>query len=112
MNTEKTAPAANDDIASALQLALAATQGLAAEGVKVICALANGRRPLLYVDRMPDGVVSGIKRSHPNGFGGTTVVRAAPYCGCQLEWMHDVYSGSQAVALQAAQQRHLEVVRG
>lgn len=112
MNTEKTAPAANDDIASALELALAATRGLTAEGITVICGFANGRRPVLYVDRMPDGVVSVVKRSHPNGSGGTTVVRAAPYCGCQLEWMHDVYNGSQAAALQAAQQRHLEVVRG
>lgn len=112
MNTENTVPAANDDIVSALDLARSATQGLAAEGVKVLFALANGRRPLLYVDRMPDGVVSSIKRSHPNGYGGTTVVRAASYCGCQLEWMHDIYSGGQAAAMQAAQQRSLEVIRG
>ena len=80
------------ELANALALASVATGCLLAEGVRVVAAFANGRRPLLVVDRMPGQLQSVIKMIHPNGRGGRTVVRATRYRGCQLEWMEDVAS--------------------
>lgn len=101
----------NTDIASALVTASAATLLLNLDGVTVIAALANGRRPVLMVTRLPPGVDSVVKRRYPNGMGGTTVVRAAHYEGCQLEYMYDV-PGIAAGALLRADRPVLEVVRG
>lgn len=91
------------ELADALALASTVTRALAGAGVNVIAALANGRRPLLYVDRMPAGVETVVKRSYPNHLGGRTVVRAAHYDGCQLEQMTDLPGGP-------AQVRHLRAV--
>lgn len=111
MNTESRACGANEVIASALELAREATHRLTDAGIHIYCAWANGRRPVLYVDRIPEGVESSVKRQHPNGAGGVTVVRAAPYYGCQLETMQDVPS-DRVVPIEAPLKRHLEVVRG
>lgn len=78
----------NAGITDALADARSAIAALNAAGVCVIAVLANGRRPLLMIDRMPDGVVSVVKRWHPNGQGGQTIVRAAQWHGCQLEAAH------------------------
>lgn len=88
MNTRFTHIEVNE-VANGLQHAATVTLRLAEEGVTVLAAFSNGRRPALIVDRSPPGVVSAVKRSHPNGFGGRTVVRCAEYHGCQLEWLHD-----------------------
>ena len=81
----------NAVVIDALSVARAATQALNNDGVCVIAAMANGRQPLLMVDRIPDGLSSVVKRQHPNGYGGTTYVRAASAFGCQLEAMSDEY---------------------
>lgn len=83
-------------IANACAHAAAVTLRLAEEGIEVRAAMANGRRPVLFVDRLPKGMLGAVKRSHPNGYGGVTVVKAADYHGCQLEWMYDAPSASAA----------------
>lgn len=99
----------NNLVANELLDACTVTQLLATQGVKVFAAMANGRRPLLMCDRMPAGVVTGVKCRYPNGKGGTTLVHAATYAGCQLEWMQDV-PGVSPVLVERAKPR-LEVVR-
>jgi hypothetical protein len=79
----------NDHLCLALFNAQTAVSLLNDQGICVIAVMANGRRPLLMIDRMPNGVVSVVKRRSPNGRGGYTVVRATEWCGCQLESMHD-----------------------
>jgi len=94
----------NASVAGALAVASHALCALNNAGVTVLSVLANGRRPLLIIDRIPDDVISVIKRRHPNGVGGTTVVRAAEWHGCQLEASCDVPRPNPL--------RALEVVRG
>jgi hypothetical protein len=84
-----------NEISNALSHAAAVTLTLAGQGCNVIAAMANGRRPILMVDRIPPGLETVTKRSHPNGMGGTTVVTAAHFHGCQLEWMHDLPGSKQ-----------------
>lgn len=100
----------NDVITNELITAGVVTQQLALQGIKVFAAMANGRRPLLMCDRMPEGVVTGVKCRYPNGQGGTTLVHAGTFAGCQLEWMQDV-PGVSPVVMARAKPR-LEVVRG
>lgn len=82
-------PQLNDQMVNALEAASAATLLLADMGIRVIAALANGRQPLLMVNRLPESVPSVIKRQHPNGMGGMSYVRAAQFFGCQLEYLFD-----------------------
>lgn len=110
MSNENQPQGLNDVVANELITACAAAQRLAEQGIKVFAAMANGRQPLLMCDRMPEGVVSGLKSRYPNGRGGMTLVHAAVFAGCRLECMRDVYSESQAAAVRAAPR--LEVVRG
>lgn len=90
MNPNPHKQAAEPTVFNALTLAATCTLLLVDHGVQVIAALANGRRPVLMVDRLPPGLQGVAKRSHGNGCGGTTVITAAEFHGCQLEWMHDV----------------------
>lgn len=90
-----------NEIASALELAAKATRLLEDQGVSVIAAMANGRRPLLYVTRIPRELGAVVKRSYGNGLCGRTVVRAAQFEGCQLESMTDEPNPPQARRLQA-----------
>lgn len=73
-----------------LQTATDASRLLVNAKVTIIAAYANGRRPVLIIDAPPPFVVGALKRQHPNGKGGTTVVMAASFNGCQLEWMRDI----------------------
>lgn len=103
MNT-KTGPSTaalicNAYVAGALAVACQAISALNDAGVSVIAAMANGRRPLLIVDRIPEGAASVIKRRNPNGMGGTTIVRAAEWHGCQLEAMQDEYPQEAKIKL-------------
>lgn len=77
-------------ISADLQNAAVAVECLAAAGVEVFAAMFNGRRPLLYVDRMPGNVWASLKRRSPNHQGGFTEVHAAEFHGCQIETMRDV----------------------
>lgn len=89
-------------IADRLNVAHVATRLLQREGVVVHAAIINGaRRPLLIVDRLPNGTKGSQKQRYPNGQGGTTIVEAVTHYGCQLEWMHDVYSDAQAARIKA-----------
>jgi len=99
-NAMSPAPSIADShaIDNALQLAGAVVRKLTEQGVYVIAAMANGRRPLLRVDRMPEGVTAVVKRSHPNGMGGIRLVQAAEYMQCQLEWMYDLPTTPKEVA--------------
>lgn len=82
-----------DVIANAMTHAALVTLRLREDGIGVIAAMANGRRPTIMVDALPPGLPRVVKRRHPNGVGGTTVVEASEFHGCQLEWMHDVPNG-------------------
>lgn len=82
-----------------LQIATAATRLLCDAGVVIIAAYANGRRPVLIIDAPPSFVQGVPKRRHPNASGGTTVVSAASFNGCQLEWMRDVPGTAQVQAV-------------
>lgn len=99
MNTANDTKASqlNDAMIKELSDATAAAAMLAQAGICVFAVLANGRRPLLMVDRLPADIPSTVKRHHPNGMGGTTFVRAASYHGCQLEWMHDTFTDCTGV---------------
>lgn len=77
-------------ISADLRHAAGAIEQLAAAGVQVFAAMFNGRRPLLYVDRMPAGVWASLKRRSPNHLGGFTEVHAAQFEGCQIEILRDV----------------------
>ncbi len=72
-----------------IETAKAAARRLANAGVTVFAVMANGRRPVLYVDAPPAGLSGVSKRQTPNGIAGTTVLYAAPFHGCQLEWQRD-----------------------
>lgn len=76
-------------VIDAIETAKAAARRLANAGVTVFAVMANGRQPVLYIDQAPAGVAYVAKRQTPNGIGGTTVLYAAPFHGCQLEWMRD-----------------------
>lgn len=78
-------PVAND-----LAHAAAVVLRLAEQGITVYYASSNGRRPEIYVDRFPHGVVPGMKRSTPGVGGGRDVVLAAEYHSCQLQMMQHV----------------------
>ena len=78
-----------DIVLDEIELAKRALRRLANAGVAVFALTANGRRPVLYIDAPPPGVQGVSKRQSPNGIGGTTVLYAAPFDGCQLEWMRD-----------------------
>ena len=114
MSNESNALALNEGFTDALSVAYAAAAILSKAGVKVHGALVFGnRRPTLTVDRLPEDIDSVVKQRYPNGHGGTTLVRAAVYLGCQLEWMHDIHTHEQATRIDAALRGkpHLEVVR-
>lgn len=109
MTTENPHAQHNLQLGDALADARTAIAALNTEDVCVVAVMANGRRPLLMIDRMPDGVVSVIKRKHPNGRGGHTVVRATEWHGCQLEAMHDELPEAARVQLCG---RSLEAAHG
>ena len=100
----------NDHLASAMANARNAIQTLSGRGFCVYAVVANGRRPVLMVDRIPDELVSVVKRRNPNGRGGYTVVRATEWAGCQLESMHDEMPETARVRL--CGRPVLEVARG
>ena len=100
----------NGHLVSAMANARGAIQTLSDRGFSVYAVVANGRRPVLMVDRIPDELVSVVKRRSPNGRGGHTVVRATEWSGCQLESMHDEMPESARVHL--CGRPVLEVVRG
>lgn len=120
MNTtaERAAPAPqlNDAMINELDTASAAVLLLADMGIRVIAAMANGRRPLLMVDRLPESVPSVIKRQHPNGAGGMTYTRAAEFFGCQLEYTFDrdpqFVAGNEPAAKYVGNVMSLGVSRG
>lgn len=107
--TELSRDRQNAQLTDALATASVAIATLDAAGVSVLAVMTNGRRPLLMIDRMPADTLSVIKRRHPNGFGGMTVVRAAEWHGCQLEAMHDEPPAETRIKQCG---RPLEVVRG
>lgn len=76
-------------IRAALNDAAKATELLERAGCKVLTAFDNGRRIALVVNEPPSFVTGHVKARHPNGRGGKTVVFAAPFHGCQLEWAVD-----------------------
>ncbi|MEI2428661.1 hypothetical protein RDV84_00325 [Lysobacter yananisis] len=86
---------------SQLTRAASVTMLLADQGIQVLAALANGRRPLLIVDHMPKDTVATVKRRYPGAFGRLTAIYAAEYYGCQLETIREVAGPAR-----------LEVVRG
>ena len=100
----------NDHLSTAMASARSAIQVLSDRGFCVYAVVANGRRPVLMVDRIPDELVSVVKRRNPNGRGGHTVVRATEWAGCQLEAMHDEMPAGARV--QMCGRPLLEVVRG
>ncbi len=110
-----TNPHPNDNVSDNLNKAYSAVATLDRHGITIYAALIVGdRRPTLVVSRIPDGVESAVKQRHPNGSGGTTVVRAALFMGCQLEYSQDVVSEAQAARIGAALAsggNHLQVVR-
>ena len=73
-----------------LQQAANAARALEAADVVIVAQYANGRRPVLIIDKPPTFVVGSIKRRTPNALGGVTEVYAASFLACQLEWMRDV----------------------
>lgn len=108
--TELTHVHRNATLAEGLLTAREAIAALNDEGICVLFAhFVAGHRPTLIVDRLPDGVVSVIKRRHPNGMGGVCTVRATQWHGCQLECMQD--EKPEAARVKACG-RALEVVRG
>lgn len=101
MSTEAAAGDAGESIVNQLTRAASVTMLLADQGIHVLAALANGRRPLLVVDKMPEATVASIKRRYPGACGRQTAIYAVEYYGCQLETIRDVPAPPQ-----------LEVVRG
>ncbi|WP_374607160.1 hypothetical protein [Thermomonas sp.] len=75
-------------IADALATARETIRNLEQQGITVFAVSATGRQPTLFVDRMPEGVASVIKRHSPTA-AGREVIRAAPFQGCQLETMRE-----------------------
>ncbi|GGK08779.1 hypothetical protein [Luteimonas terricola] len=79
-------------VSDALQVASHAAGLLADAGTRVIGAYANGRRPVLIIDKPPTFVRGAVKtrgKPHPDG-GRRTLVLGASFQGCQLEWWEDV----------------------
>ena len=74
-------------IADAMTFARNVICDLEALGITVFAVTASDRRPTLFIDRMPDGVVCVTKRSSPTGTG-REVIRATQWRGCQLQTMH------------------------
>ena len=102
-NTSEPATELNVDLEAALLRAQEAVRDLSRDGVTAFYVVVQAdRKPTLLVDRMPDGVAYATKQRYPNGRGGTTVIDAAVHLGCQLEWMHDVYSDAQVAHINAA----------
>lgn len=89
-NATTAAPIEINQMARHLTQAAAVTLRLEEEGITVLAALFNGRRPVLCVDGMPRGVQFGTKRRNRNGWGGTTVIDAVEFHDCQLERLRDV----------------------
>lgn len=79
-------------IFDALVTARDAIRSLEKLGITVIAVTASARRPTLFIDRMPDGVVCVTKRHSPTGTG-REVIRATQWQGCQLETMHEEVRG-------------------
>ncbi|MFC3716835.1 hypothetical protein ACFONC_11800 [Luteimonas soli] len=86
-NATPAAPVEFNGMANQMTQAAVVTLRLAELGIEVIATLCNGRRPVLVVNGMPPNVEVGIKRREPSGMGGHTVVEAAHFHGCQLEYM-------------------------
>lgn len=101
MRTKAAPGDAGDSIVNQLTRAASVTMLLADQGIQVLAALTNGRRPLLVVDNMPEGTVASVKRRYPGACGRWTAIYAAEYYGCQLETLRDVAGPPQ-----------LEVARG
>lgn len=110
LKTDPGAAVHNARISDALGDASGAVEALTREGVRVLAAMANGRRPLLMVDRLPADVLSVVKRRSPNGVGGTTVVRATEWHGCQLECLQDEMPA--AMRISSCGRPLVEVARG
>ena len=109
--TDTTPAPRNATLVDALLTARAAIAELNREGICVLFAsFVAEHRPTLMVDRLPDGVVSVIKRRHPNGIGGICTVRATQWHGCQLECMQD--EPPQEARVKDCGRPLLEVVRG
>lgn len=84
--------ATDNVLPDALQLAANAARSLVGCGIQVLASYANGRRPVLIIDKPPRFVRGAVKRRQPNGRGGITLACAASYQGCQIEWLQDVPS--------------------
>ena len=54
-------------------------------GVRVYNVWHNGRQPVLYLDRPPEGVTGVSQRRQPAA-GGVDRIMAAPFDGVQIEW--------------------------
>lgn len=80
----------SNPVVSALHDAAAVAERLSAIHCTVLSAYANGRRPVLVIDRPPPFVQGAVKRQHPDGVGGIERVFAAGYHGVQLEWIDHV----------------------
>lgn len=89
MNTAAETESKTEVVIFAIEQAKHAARRLANAGITVHAIIANGRRPVLLIDRAPAGIAYVAKRQSPNGMGGTAVVYAAQFAGCQLEWMRD-----------------------
>lgn len=83
-------PIDNNPVVTALQIAAQVAARLAAQGVYVNHAFANGRSPVLVIDHPPAFIRGVVKRSTPTGAGGVEQVWAAPFYGVQLEWLVQV----------------------
>lgn len=70
--------------AEGLHLAADAAAALEGQGIKVISATHNGRKPVLVVDRMPAFSRGVLTRRTPTE-NGVAHVFATPYLGVQLE---------------------------
>lgn len=99
----------NAHMGDALSRARAAIVALNNEGICVLMVMASARKPVLLVDKMPNGLVSGMIRRYPNSTGTTTAVRASDWHGCQLEVAIEEVSESLRIKRCG---RRLEVVRG
>ncbi|MDZ4378789.1 MAG: hypothetical protein U0973_11610 [Xanthomonadaceae bacterium] len=78
--------AMNSHYRTALQRALAALLHLEMRGCTVIGMQVDGPRPVLQLDSVPGGFVTGaLKRRSLDG-AGIARVMAAPFLDCQIEW--------------------------
>lgn len=81
-------------VPDALRIGADAALAIEEKGCRVISCYANGRRPVLILDRAPADVAGHVKQRHPNGRGGITQTLAAPFLGAQLEWLQDIERAS------------------